>query len=451
MPLSIPRIGVSVVDYGATGDGSTDDTTAIQNAIDASGGVPVYFPAGTYKITSALTLDSVGEHLVFLGTAGLTTTSALDTDPNNGGAGATGMIYITADKCKVEGGYTDGTNATASTGIRIAFASGCHIVNHEPRDHVSQSTQSGYGVWISGDSDRNVVENCYAHDCGYSGLDCAWDNQNSGTRRPEDNVFINCRADDNSQDGYDVFRTKGTRLIGCTGDGNAGAGARFTTASTDSTAANQTLDGLIQGGRFEGNKYGVHIEHYAHYVRIVDTNCRLNDRHGIFLDSDADDRMTNINATGGICADNSQTTHNTYDNIHAQNVSWSHFGGFITARDTTLSNEPRYGFYIDGSNFSVNPARYKDSGATSDISIAGESKNQLHEYLLALNSNSSTTPAVYIGKNSGDDAPGTLRLADTNGTTRYLWVDSTGDLRTHTVAPTSANENSLGTVVGTQS
>lgn len=47
-----------VKDYGAAGDGSTDDTTSLQNAINAAnaaGGGIVFFPIGNYKITGTLT------------------------------------------------------------------------------------------------------------------------------------------------------------------------------------------------------------------------------------------------------------------------------------------------------------------------------------------------------------------------------------------------------------
>ncbi len=80
---------INVKDYGALGDGSTDDTAAIQSALNAAYGTTgsphggtapgyysnssVFFPPGHYIITSALTLRSVtGGHI--FGSGRFTTT-----------------------------------------------------------------------------------------------------------------------------------------------------------------------------------------------------------------------------------------------------------------------------------------------------------------------------------------------------------------------------------------
>ena len=74
------RESVSVKDFGAVGDGVTDDTTAIQAAIDyagtfaISGGASqadknlynrctVFIPSGRYKVTSKITINSAGVHI----------------------------------------------------------------------------------------------------------------------------------------------------------------------------------------------------------------------------------------------------------------------------------------------------------------------------------------------------------------------------------------------------
>lgn len=51
------RQTVSVKDFGAVGDGTADDTVAIQAALD-SGAKSVYIPAGTYKITTTLSVPT---------------------------------------------------------------------------------------------------------------------------------------------------------------------------------------------------------------------------------------------------------------------------------------------------------------------------------------------------------------------------------------------------------
>ena len=57
----------SVKDFGATGDGTTNDTAAIQAAINAAGtagGGQVFFPAGTYRLNSGISWTYSNVHLV---------------------------------------------------------------------------------------------------------------------------------------------------------------------------------------------------------------------------------------------------------------------------------------------------------------------------------------------------------------------------------------------------
>ena len=60
---------LNVKDYGAVGNGSTADATAIQaaiNAVPAAGGT-VYFPAGTYIIPKTIGLLCSKSNVRFLG------------------------------------------------------------------------------------------------------------------------------------------------------------------------------------------------------------------------------------------------------------------------------------------------------------------------------------------------------------------------------------------------
>jgi hypothetical protein len=70
----------NVLDYGATGNGSTDDRAACQAAVNAAvaaGGGAVYFPAGTYSLNSVAGLDTTPNGLLIPDTNG-------DFSTNNG-------------------------------------------------------------------------------------------------------------------------------------------------------------------------------------------------------------------------------------------------------------------------------------------------------------------------------------------------------------------------------
>lgn len=50
--------------YGAKGDGVNDDTAAIKAAVSVTG-IPVYIPAGTYKVTSTITVPNTGGYRMY--------------------------------------------------------------------------------------------------------------------------------------------------------------------------------------------------------------------------------------------------------------------------------------------------------------------------------------------------------------------------------------------------
>jgi hypothetical protein len=117
---------VSVKDFGAVGDGVTDDTAAIQAAIDANSGKTIYFPPATYKITSTITINTSSTRLMTDGQAILyAPVGNFDvlyfTCPTNGQ-----YEYLSA--CALDGRffiYTDASSvATTGAGVRLTRCSG---------------------------------------------------------------------------------------------------------------------------------------------------------------------------------------------------------------------------------------------------------------------------------------------------------------------------------------
>jgi hypothetical protein len=129
---------VSVKDFGATGDGSTDDTSAIQAAIDAveaRGGGEIRLPAGDYKISSTLTINGANVHLVGEGSddvhgVGSEGTIATTTLTWAGSAGGTMVKFVPttgASAQKGVGGGVQGTFFEASYSGGSGAGIGLHV------------------------------------------------------------------------------------------------------------------------------------------------------------------------------------------------------------------------------------------------------------------------------------------------------------------------------------
>lgn len=117
----------SVKDFGAVGNGSTDDSTAIQAAIDAvvaaAGGGTVYFPSGSYKITTTINVTSgsvrlLGDHV---GSASILSTGTTGT-----------MILLTGNRHSIENLLIyRNTHSTNSNSIVVSIVNGvqCKLDN----------------------------------------------------------------------------------------------------------------------------------------------------------------------------------------------------------------------------------------------------------------------------------------------------------------------------------
>ncbi len=147
--------------YGATGDGSTDDTTAIQSAITAASGKVLHFSQGNYRITGALTLSSANTRIV--GNA------ATITQATN----STSIFVVTADAVSIEG-LTLAETGTSGGSTETNYGSGavfklcrdglvrdCTIISAGHSASAAGGALSGAAIWFTGAtncaSERNTI------------------------------------------------------------------------------------------------------------------------------------------------------------------------------------------------------------------------------------------------------------------------------------------------------
>lgn len=115
---------VNVLDFGAIGDGTTDDTAAIQAAITSLGlaGGVAYFPVGTYRISTTITTPSNSYGITLLG-SGLRTTFLKWT----GGASAMILAHNGTDNFRMEAFALENTG-TGTVAVQLNSVR-CNIID----------------------------------------------------------------------------------------------------------------------------------------------------------------------------------------------------------------------------------------------------------------------------------------------------------------------------------
>ena len=148
---------VSVKDFGVTGDGSTDDTTKFQAAIDATSTANqrLYIPTGTYIITS-LSLQN-NTYLFGVGTL-------------KRKAGSTGYVITASSKNNwvIRGFTIDGNKSNASNDKAAIFINGGYQV---VVDEITINNHTYDGIGIRNTTDRTQETESYIRNCTISNSD----------------------------------------------------------------------------------------------------------------------------------------------------------------------------------------------------------------------------------------------------------------------------------------
>jgi hypothetical protein len=152
---------VNVKDYGAKGDGTTDDTYAIQSALNS--GKSVYFPKGTYIVSSGLqttnNTDVNGIKIMLDAQAVIKAKSGFSGSwlftigyPNN-----TSIDSGLRSQNEICGGHFDCNNGACANGIRVIGVRHVHV-----HDLVINEF-SGIGLQIDKPSTNLLSSDCYVN------------------------------------------------------------------------------------------------------------------------------------------------------------------------------------------------------------------------------------------------------------------------------------------------
>jgi hypothetical protein len=329
---------INVKDYGATGDGTTDDTTAINSAVTVGAGRVVVIPKGTYMINAIANTGQGGQPTgIMVNTAGTTLRfeqGAVFQAITNTSTGYA-VIQVTAADCVIDGG----------------------TVNGDMIAHAGSSGQWGHCIELAAGSDRSQVRGTRVANAWGDGV-LIWG-------RPKDVALIGITADNNRRQGCSIIDAIRPRVIGCTFQNTGrtklqlpGAGLDI---EPDPSTTRDVIDALVSGCVFDNNAGpGFLSAGQGRTTTATVTGCRStnNSNHGYWTTTNATGITFSAcsaksNGSSGFASDGS-CVGILYDGCDA---SFNAAHGFLDSASTravatgcTASNNVAAGFYTDASS-----------------------------------------------------------------------------------------------------
>jgi parallel beta-helix repeat protein len=282
---------VNVKDYGAVGNGSTDDTAAINLAIAAlTNYSELYFPSGNYKITAALTT-----------LASLTN------------------VRIYGDAARIIN-----TN-TGASGNTFVVNSTCSYINFDHLSFVGSATIRGNGIHIRLYSSYSNITDCFFSGCSDFAIHLSNNASayNTGSRI-ENNTILAPLGDGIHVGNASDFLVSGNTMIN-TGDDSIGIIA--------DTAAFPPLRGTVVGNHiYNSGSAGIRIN------EVNDLQVVGNDIHTTVLSGIEVNRYLSITAYNNRIAIKSNKLYNTQTTAGPRGAIWINFGNDITVTNNEIYN-----------------------------------------------------------------------------------------------------------------
>jgi hypothetical protein len=426
---------VTEAPYLATGDGTTDDTAAIQEAMDAcaaAGGGVVYFPPGTYLCSATINIDS---------------------DVTMQGVGEPSLLtQADNSQCRfIENeGSTEGsiTNAT----IRDLAIDG---------NQANQALNAGSAIRLRGDDIRILncnVRNGSIHNIQFGtssnvlveGCICSGPGQSNYAY--EDVTTVIHRG--NSGETSDVSDTKfGTCTnVTCVGNVcmNGGTGGYYCDTSTDV---------IIAGNVSVNQSNGVRLLE-TDRVAITGNTINGSTEDGIALLNDCN----HVIISGNVIRNSGTSAANTFDGINVDNTTTACTDVIITGNIITDSGSTmRYGIATENDSDDVSVIANQIEGAvTGNASLVSNHSILAYSSIQAFTSgapqlrvqrhisSSTAPPAIYLQKTKSDlpDGHGLVSSTDQHGTIEFQASDGTTFRRSASIIARSDGTPASGDMPG---
>jgi parallel beta-helix repeat protein len=311
---------VSVIAYGAKGDGNTDDTSAIQNAIISGNktGAVVFFPAGVYRVSQLVLMRGTILQGVSSGTY-----------PDNNTISGASVLARKANSNKDLLVSPDGVNYCRIFDLAI--------------DGNKNNNAKGRGLVIAdgaaGQESQIIVERCYFHD------------------NPESNIYLGHNRRANSVhnsvfnyslhgDGVTVAGSDNTISFNIIGT-NARAGICLGTTATQNWASASpgyaAAIAHVQNNDIYGNLVGIAVANAASGCMILGNGIDRHGYQGITVYSGSSNALTNNTLhSNGTAKDNAYAHVDVGANVRQVVVSNNNFGPL----DAGIANIASYCLYV---------------------------------------------------------------------------------------------------------